>query len=257
PEHGTALTLAGADPAQAVRERFLEEWHFLVKDNPLTQEGGVLRPAKPDSSIVAFLAVEAFRLGFADTWAMPAPEESLDLVDIVASAAGLKRPTKGERILEGGGGRLHFRSDMGSLGEKVLARVEEAERAMAALGYALVGDLACTAMSDIIFRGYAKPDGDTWAVLIEGTFGPDQFHFITRFENGAALTTNRSRLAVDRADKKDFRTAHPKVDLATLHAHHETRKAELSATYGRPLPVTPELPAFAWAIDDALQRDAV
>ncbi len=163
----------------------------------------------------------------------------------------------GERILEGAAGRVFQRSDMRGLGPHAAARVAETDAALAALGYAPLGDLVCTTLGDIVLRGYARPDGDTWAVLIQGgTLGPDTFDFVTRFEHGAALTTTRTRGSTDRADRLDFKTSLPNADIATLHARHERRKAELAAKHGRPLPVTPELAALARAIDEALGRDA-
>jgi hypothetical protein len=172
-------------------------------------------------------------------------------------ASDVLRP--GERILEGAAGRVFRRSDMRGLGPPAAARVAETDIALAALGYAPLGDLVCTALGDIVLRGYARPDGDTWAVLIQGeggTLGPDTFDFVTRFEHGAALTTTRTRGSTDRAGRLDFKTSLPSADIATLHARHEQRKAELAAQYGRPLPVTPELAALARAIDEALGRDA-
>lgn len=71
----------------------------------------------------------------------------------------------------------------------------------------------------------------------------------------ASLTTTRTPGGKDNKKKKSFKTSHPKLDVAALHAHHERRKAELAAKYGKPLPTRPELTALAEAIENYLQRE--
>ncbi len=254
-EDGEALALSTPEEARTVLARLMREFGFLVKDNPVAQDGAVLRVSKRDTFLVAMMGVETFRLRYADTWVMPEPREGGDIWDtIIARVAGVAGMTEGELILEGEGGRRYHGYDMHRLGQEAAARAEETDGTMAGLGYERLGDLVCTQLPDVVVRAYAKPGGETWAAFVQGRFGQHTLDFVTRFEKGAGLTTTRTPGSQDDSKRRDFKSSHPKADPATLHAHHEKRKAELAGKYGPPIPVTASLASFARALEEALKR---
>lgn len=257
-EKGVDITVKDDAEADEALRIYKKEWPSLLKENPVTKKPGLLRFKKDDYHDLCLMAQIIFRLRYPDTW--PAtPSDADEMSDFMAGIQAtisekIAAVTPGEVILEGQNGRLYHVADMRAVSAAAPARVEETDQAMQQLGFVCLGDLICTPLSDVVIRGYAQPDGDTYGILVLGKFGQDTFDFSTRFEE-ASVTTTKTPGMKDDKKKKAFKTSHPKASLAELFAHHQKRKAELAPKHGEPSRARPQLRALAGRIETYFQKE--
>jgi hypothetical protein len=62
------LTLRTPEEAENTRAAFIAQWGILVAKTPPVREGAVIRLGEPDARMMFFLATEAFRARYAETW---------------------------------------------------------------------------------------------------------------------------------------------------------------------------------------------
>jgi len=257
-EKGVEISVKDEAEADEALRLYKQEWAMLLKENPVIKKPGLLRFKKEDFSDACLMAQIIFRMRYADTW--PAtPSDAEEMADIMAGIQAtisdkIAAVKPGEVILEGQNRRLYHAADMRAVGAAAPARVDETDQAMQRIGFVVLGDLICTPLSDVVIRGYAQPEGDTYGILVLGKFGQDTFDFSTRFEE-ASLTTTKTPGMKDDKKKKAFKTSHPRASLSELYTHHLTRKAQLAPKYGEPIRARAQLRALAGRIETYFQNE--
>jgi hypothetical protein len=163
-----------------------------------------------------------------------------------------------KRLLLKADGRSYFAADARAIDPAVPALIADADARLHALGFAPAGDVVGTAFTNHAFRGYAKPGGDTWALLMidASTARPPAgaWDFVTAFEKGAVLSSTRGALSRDEPKRKIFRILDPEAPPDVLLQKHDARKAELSKKWGRPLPVSADMRGLAAEAANVLKR---
>lgn len=257
---GAALTLRSASEAREVHARVMKEDAFLFESDPLTVDGARLVLAAPHEALLTMVGQHAFRHRYAAVWSIPPDEDEGEEADPFAQlAAALSRsiaaPTSREVLLEGAFS-VYRRADLLALQTVDPAEVAATDRAMADLGFVLLGDLVCEKAGDVVIRGYAQPQGgDTWAVLMVGTLGQGGFDLSTDLAGGGSLTTTTTPGQKDDARRRSWKRSFPAgTPLAALWRAHRERLASLTKKAGEPVAVTADLAALAAAIDASLVR---
>ncbi|MCZ6876452.1 MAG: hypothetical protein O7G88_23490 [bacterium] len=139
----------------------------------------------------------------------------------------------------------------------VAPSIESIDVVMHAMGFDLLGDMLCERSSDIVMRGYACVDSQTFAVLMVGTSGQHGLDFYTRFDDDSSQTTSSLPGLDDIAEVGIFRTSYPHTDYQTLYTMH-LQLIEQRTTQGAQVQaITPTLGGLATDIDEFLQRQGV
>lgn len=265
---GTRLACRGPDEVDAVMMQVRRE-EFLYQDNPVVRSEGAVGLTTPDAALLHFLALPLFRARWGAVWpctslvdeedeetervfarAMEALEHKAREVQARLAAGGAAQPL----VLEGRAGSYHRASLLADrpLEAEVFDRCEQQ---LAPLGFRHVGDLVCTKFADVVVSGWARDDGDAWAVLLSGLL-ESTFELVTEWEGGTWLTTTL-RSATDDPERRLYRTGCPElnlIQLAELHRRHEGRKSALIASEGPARSARPDLRALAESIDRCLVR---
>jgi hypothetical protein len=136
----------------------------------------------------------------------------------------------------------------------VAPSIESIDVVMHAMGFDLLGDMLCERINDILTRGYACVESQTFALLMLGTSGQYSLNFYTRFDDNSSQTTTSIPDPDALADAGIFRNSYPDTDyqtLYTMHLHHIEQKTMQGA---RPQAITSTSEALAACIDEFLQR---
>ena len=136
----------------------------------------------------------------------------------------------------------------------VVPSIESIDVVMHAMGFDLLGDMLCERISDVVMRGYACTDSETFALLMIGTSGQSGLDFYTRFDDNSSQTTTSVPGMDDLADAGIFRTSYPDADYQTLYTMHLQHIEQKIMQGAQPQAITPSLEALAACIDEFLQR---
>lgn len=125
------------------------------------------------------------------------------------------------------------------------------------LGFSLLGDLMCTALSGFI-RCYAHTRDKTRATVLvvvkNGVLGVFGMLFESTFSDGASLTTTTSPAMKDMPDKGFHRRVHAWGGVYDLYRKHQSYLSELGGRHGGVLPVGNTLLSVAESIDSDTVR---
>jgi hypothetical protein len=122
---------------------------------------------------------------------------------------------------------------------------------MSAIGYELLGSLLCERFERVVVRGYARPQGDAYGLLLLPPFRYRAIEFLTLFSDGTSLTTTTHPGPGDDPGRGLFRVRCPDTPVAELEARHHEAVARRGA---KPLPADASLAGLARALDDFLAR---
>ena len=125
------------------------------------------------------------------------------------------------------------------------------------LGFDPLGDMLCERFSNVVMRGYACVDSQTFAILIVGTAAQYGLNFYTRFDDNSSQTTTSIPGMEDLAHVGIFRTSYPDTDYQTLYTMHLQHIEQKSTQGVQAQTITPTLEALAASIDDFLQRQGL
>lgn len=134
-------------------------------------------------------------------------------------------------------------------------KLEPTEEALADLGFVPLGTIHCDRFGELYLRGYSGPSGDTFACVAAGTFGQFVVEFVTRFGNGASLTTSTTPFLKDQKKKRIYKRSFPDLDPCSLLEKHREGIAELSSAKSMPVPIEATLEGFCRALDDYIRRE--
>jgi hypothetical protein len=139
----------------------------------------------------------------------------------------------------------------------VVPSIESIDVVMHAMGFDLLGDMLCECSSDIVMRGYACVDSQTFAVLMVGTSGQHGLDFYTSFDDNSSQTTSSLPGVDDIVEVGIFRTSYPDTDYQTLYTMHLQLIEQRIMQSAQVQAITPTLAGLAADIDTFLQRQGV
>src|SRR4029453_5587328 len=159
-------------------QRRLESDRSLFMNNPVVLKGTQIGLSKKDVSLLHFVGIAIFRVRFASVWpgykedeaANAAFEDAMKkLSEQIAAKVSKAMTPKGdlELVFEGKIGKFQ-KTDLAKERRLEDHLIEASDRQMTELGYRHVGDLVCDRFPDVIVRGYARADGDTWGAYLAG-----------------------------------------------------------------------------------------
>lgn len=251
---GQSIAISNDAEGTAVLERAQANHGPWIEDNPARIEQGRLVLAQPEPKLLALYGSNVFAVRFGQTW---------PVLDLSEEAVGEEAednvepsiPVRGQRILETPGGRMYFETNALTINQPLKDIIRQSEESLESLGFKHVGDLVCNLFRNIVVRGYARETGDIWATFLVASPSTLVFELSTRFTNEhASLLTTRKLGAQDDLVKHSYRQTVVEGTHAELLNRHESRKAELMALYGSPIPVLPTLDALAEAVEAALKK---
>jgi hypothetical protein len=158
--------------------------------------------------------------------------------------------------VKGDDGRTHYSADAKAIHPEAPKLAADADAAMEALGFALVGDVASSFFTATVFRGYARA-GDVWAKFCLDASGEKvdgYWEFATSFANGACLVTTRAAMSKDEPKRKIYRILDGKSAPRKLLELHEKRRDELAKKHGAPVPITGDMQSLAAEVEAAFVR---
>ncbi len=158
-------------------------------------------------------------------------------------------PIKGALIHTAPGGRVYHQTMALLLSTKIDAGVKQQEKGLRAAGFKTIGDLMCTAFSEIAFHGYGHPDGNAFAWFRVSYPDEIAFEVISFFSNGAALITSQDSNMRDDPVANVYRQGFANLATADLVAEHDRRLAELAASLGAPQTIVASQKGFAEALE--------
>jgi hypothetical protein len=163
-----------------------------------------------------------------------------------------------KQLLHKADDQSYFAAEARAIDPAVPALVSDADARMNALGFVPVGDVVGTFFTNHVYRGYAKPGGDTWALFMIDASSINEpagaWDFVTAFEKGAVLSSTRGALSKDEPKRKIFRILDPNAPPDVLLQKHEARKAALSQKWGKPVPVSADMKGLAKEAANLLKR---
>ncbi|MBM3475308.1 MAG: hypothetical protein FJX75_18760 [Armatimonadetes bacterium] len=207
-----------------------------------------------DSWAERYLALVVFRLRYSDIWnTKPYADEDEEMLgewDELEKAT--TAPHAEEVLLEGQATRF-YEADLGQLGKLDQEALVQAEAGMQALGLQPVGDVCCERAEAVLVRGYGAPGSLWWGVHMQAIDGQAYTEFVTRFADGACLTTTSNWSAESFPECGLFARVYGEADVARLHAKHLDGIDRVSVHRGtEPIAIEPTLLGLAQAMDDYL-----
>ncbi|HSC28698.1 MAG TPA: WGR domain-containing protein [Vicinamibacterales bacterium] len=186
------------------------------------------------------------------------PEGLAAAVELAIQRQEETKATADKKLLLVADGRSYFAAEARGIDPAAPPLISHADGKMDAMGFVPVGDVVGTFFTSHAYRGYIRPGGDTWALLmIEASTlqVPDgAWDFVTAFEKGAVLSSTRGALSKDEPKRKIFRILDPSAPPDVLLTKHEARKGELSKKWGRPLPVSGDMKGLAAEAANLVRR---
>jgi hypothetical protein len=152
-------------------------------------------------------------------------------------------------------GASRKRDDRGGSSSNALEKLEPVEAALETLGYERLGDIHCDRLGELYLRGYASPDGLSYACVAAGTFGQFAVDFVTRFADGTVLTTSTTPNLKSRPKLKVVKRSHPDDSTETLHRRHADEIARRASEGVAAESVVRSLKGFCLALDDYIARE--
>ncbi|MFO0907851.1 MAG: hypothetical protein U0794_05730 [Isosphaeraceae bacterium] len=134
-------------------------------------------------------------------------------------------------------------------------KLEPVDEALVELGFLPLGDIHCDRFGELYLRGYVGPDGATYASVTAGTFGQFAYELVSRFADGATLTTSTVPDLADRREIQVFKQSVPENGPAFLLEEHRKGIARRMKRHGPVEHVEPTLEGFCRAIDDYIARE--
>jgi hypothetical protein len=126
------------------------------------------------------------------------------------------------------------------------------------LGFRLIGDLICSALTNGIVRAYVNPVERTRALLLagikDGKLNVAGVFFDTNFADGATLTTTTSRAVNDMPAKGLHRRVYSWHGVHDLYQKHKEHMNELKLEHGDVLAFGDTLLSLAESLDSATIR---
>ena len=133
-----------------------------------------------------------------------------------------------------------------------LASPASVDAALAALGFAPIGNLICERLGDVKVRGFAR-SGPIYGVYLRSLMSSGVVEFFTSFEDGATLTTSTND-GQELPHKRLFKRCLADAEPAELLAAHEEVVAEIAGQGAAPVEIAPTLEGLARSIDDYMVR---
>lgn len=262
-ELNSSLSIKLADEAEykaAMKWFRANHGPYAIEDNPPRFAAGSLKLKKPERGLLWLLATAVFALRFRDVFPVmdmgddQEAEFEAEEAEREEYAARANKPIQGARLLEGGSGRVYFQSMALMVSEKLAAIIQERERELFGLKFRHVADVVCGAFPDIVLRGYARNDDDTWATYLVRAPETVQFELSSRFEKGTATLATLEGEGIDDPARAAFRQSMPGQPAVAMIEAHERRKNQLSAEFGAPVKLTINARGFAEAVEVALTK---
>jgi hypothetical protein len=157
-----------------------------------------------------------------------------------------------------GGARIYFKADLSGWSIDDESKISALGQSLESAGLKPLGDLVCSAFSNIVIRGFAG--NDVYAVLMMPVFGEWVLEFVTSFEDDTSLTTttnvNAGRIAETGAsyikvDSKSYSKNLSALPSEMLRQHDERVKEMRGAAARR---TEPELAGLAVQIEKSLRK---
>jgi ankyrin repeat protein len=98
------------------------------------------------------------------------------------------------------------------------------EEVLAGLGFAHLGDVACSKIGDVAVRLYICQEGDAYAVLNVGLMGQQTFDLVSRLTDGSFVTTTTAE-APSFPERRLFARVYPEAGPRVLLHKHRLRLA--------------------------------